>query len=329
MSFTKEYIGAEKESFEQALKANGLADKLDDLLALWDIGWQQCFTHGDYARWAKAFESLPHIQEADIQHGDMVSIGSNTSNIDKVQVEKALKTLTPWRKGPFEVFGVHVDTEWRSDSKWQRVSPHLSSLKGRKVLDIGCGSGYHLWRMLEQQAKLVLGIEPSSLFNFHFACLKRYQPQAPVFLLPTGIDEMPDAMASFDTVFSMGILYHRKSPLEHLYKIKGLLRQGGEVVLETLVVDGDEQTCLMPESRYAKMRNVWFLPSVSMLTLWMQRVGFKNIRCVDVNTTSSEEQRTTDWMYFESLADFLDPNDDTKTIEGYAAPKRAVLIAST
>ncbi|MDQ6983292.1 MAG: tRNA 5-methoxyuridine(34)/uridine 5-oxyacetic acid(34) synthase CmoB [Ghiorsea sp.] len=329
MGFTETYNRAEQERFAQALKSSGLLGETNDLLTLWRDGWQQCFAHGDYVRWSEAFESLPDMSQMKIQLDDKVSVQSSASNIDNVQVEKALKTLTPWRKGPFEVFGVYVDTEWRSDLKWQRILPHLSSLEGRKVLDIGCGSGYHLWRMYEQQAKLVLGIEPSPLFNFHFACIKRYQPQAPVFLLPTGIDEMPDAMSSFDTVFSMGILYHRKSPLEHLYKIKSLLRKGGEVVLETLVVDGDEQTCLMPEARYAKMRNVWFLPSVSMLTLWMQRVGFKNVRCVDVNTTTSQEQRSTDWMYFESLADFLDPNDNRKTIEGYAAPQRAVLIANT
>ena len=326
MGFTETYSLAEQQRFAQALETHGMGN---DLLRLNQQGWARCVAHGDYGRWSKALNVLPDIPNAKIQLGDVLAVSMDGLDIDKAEIQTALQEFCPWRKGPFDILGVQVDTEWRSDLKWQRVLPHLTSLQGKKVLDIGCGSGYHMWRMLEQEAKLVLGIDPSSLFSFHFASIKRYQPQAPVFLIPTGIDEMPDDMTAFDTVFSMGILYHRKNPIEHLYKIKSLLRKGGEVVLETLVVDGDEQTCLMPEARYAKMRNVWFLPSVSMLTLWMQRVGFKNVRCVDVNTTTSQEQRSTDWMYFESLADFLDPNDDSKTIEGYAAPQRAVLIANT
>jgi tRNA (mo5U34)-methyltransferase len=184
-----------------------------------------------------------------------------------------------------------------------------------------------MWRMLGEDAELVLGVDPTPLFSMHFATVKRYIPKAKAFLLPVGIDDMPQDTGVFDTVFSMGILYHRKSPLEHLLQLKGLLRQGGQLVLETLVVEGDAHTCLVPQGRYAKMRNVWFIPSVVMLSLWLSRCGFGNIRCVDVNVTSIEEQRVTDWMQFESLEDFLDSNDHSRTIEGYPAPMRAVILA--
>ena len=43
--------------------------------------------------------------------------------------------------------------------------------------------------------------------------------------------------------------------------------------------------------------------------------------------TTTEEQRKTELMITESLEDFLDPTDPTKTIEGYQAPTRAVFIA--
>ena len=49
---------------------------------------------------------------------------------------------------------------------------------------------------------------------------------------------------------------------------------------------------------------------------------------MDIDITSVEEQRATDWMTYQSLKDFLDPNDPTKTIEGYPAPMRATLIAT-
>nr|WP_169730591.1 DUF1698 domain-containing protein [Carnimonas nigrificans] len=42
----------------------------------------------------------------------------------------------------------------------------------------------------------------------------------------------------------------------------------------------------------------------------------------------ADEQRSTEWMTFQSLKDFLDPEDQHKTIEGYPAPRRALLVAT-
>ncbi|MDQ6988910.1 MAG: tRNA 5-methoxyuridine(34)/uridine 5-oxyacetic acid(34) synthase CmoB [Mariprofundaceae bacterium] len=325
----KTYQRAAAQQLSTLLPTYGMEQYQGQLMDAFAVGWQKIFKHGDLPRWQAGLEALPDVFVDDVACEHEVRIAdAKASNMSSQAVEQALKAMHPWRKGPFEVFGVHIDTEWRSDWKWQRLQQHIQPLKGRIVLDIGCGSGYHMWRMWGQKADLVLGIDPTPLFSLHFATIKRYLPTAPVCLLPTGIDEMPENMASFDTVFSMGILYHRREPLEHLFKIKGLLQKGGELVLETLVVDGDEHTCLMPSGRYAKMRNVWFIPSVKMLTIWLQRAGFSNIRCVDVCSTSIEEQRPTDWMQFESLPHFLDPDDASKTIEGYAAPKRAVMLAN-
>jgi tRNA (mo5U34)-methyltransferase len=126
----------------------------------------------------------------------------------------------------------------------------------------------------------------------------------------------------------MGVLYHRRSPLDHLLELKGCLRPGGQLILETLIVAGVEDTVFMPRGRYAKMRNVWFLPSVAAMLLWLQRCGFKEIACVDTTRTTIEEQRRTAWMTFESLADYLDRKNPDMTIEGYPAPLRAIFIAT-
>ena len=111
---------------------------------------------------------------------------------------------------------------------------------------------------------------------------------------------------------------------------KGTVTQrwpGGQLVLETIVVEGDETTVMLPGERYAQMRNVWFLPSAKALSVWLERLGFKDIAIVDHNTTSLEEQRRTDWMTGESLGDFLDAKNPELTVEGYKAPIRAVLTA--
>jgi tRNA (mo5U34)-methyltransferase len=205
--------------------------------------------------------------------------------------------------------------------------PHIAPLKSRKVLDVGGGNGYHGWRMEGEGAELVLGIDPTLVFTMQYQLMQHFIQSQRHFVVPIGIEHMPENLGWFDTVFSMGVLYHRKSPLDHLLELRSCLRPGGELVLETLIVDGELGVTLMPEQRYAKMRNVWFIPSVDTMLLWLRRCGFKNARCVDVDTTSLEEQRRTEWMTFESLADFLDPDDKSLSIEGYPAPKRGVFIA--
>jgi tRNA (mo5U34)-methyltransferase len=99
-------------------------------------------------------------------------------------------------------------------------------------------------------------------------------------------------------------------------------------VLETLVIEGAEGEVLVPEGRYAAMGNVWFLPTCATLASWLKKVGFKQVQCVDVSITSTGEQRSTEWMTFHSLEQFLDPNDCSKTIEGYPAPRRAIFTAN-
>lgn len=286
--------------------------------------------HGDLARWFGALQSLPELAEVSAAlDRSAITLRSPTplNEPQQAELETALRGLMPWRKGPFDFFGTHIDTEWRSDWKWDRVLPYLSDLRGRRILDVGCGSGYHCWRMLGEGAGRVIGIDPGLLFLFQFLSVKRYLPDAPVDLLPVRMEDLPDQLQAFDTTFSMGVLYHRRSPLDHLLELKGTLRRGGELVLETLVVDGPEGYSLMPEDRYGQMRNVWFLPSCDTLLRWLDRTGFRNARVVDVTATTTDEQRTTDWMRFNSLQDFLDPDDPTRTVEGYPGPLRATVIA--
>jgi len=286
-------------------------------------------SHGSMAVWKQALDSLPTLSPSHIELENAVTIGSEADlqDIDKNQFIESLMQFHPWRKGPYSLFGIDINTEWRSDWKWERVLPHLSPLQGRKVLDVGGGNGYHSWRMLGAGAEFVLGIDPTILFVMQYQLMQKYIGSSNHFVVPCGLEQLPSNTQFFDTVFSMGVLYHRRSPIDHLVELRGALKPGGELVLETLIIEGELGQVLMPESRYAKMRNVWFLPSNDTMLLWLRRSGFKDARCVDIDVTSLDEQRRTDWMTFESLADFLDPNDRTKTIEGHPAPRRAVYIA--
>lgn len=286
--------------------------------------------HGDLPKWLAAVATLPDVPGAEVNlDQDRIRVGRphDVSEAERLHARNALRDLMPWRKGPFGFFGVEIDTEWRSDWKWRRVAPHLSSLEGRHVLDVGCGSGYHCWRMAAAGARSVLGIDPTLLYFFQYLAVRRYVADAGIWYAPVRLEEMPMSGAAFDTVFSMGVLYHRRSPLDHLLELFASLRPGGELVLETLVVPGDENTLLLPKDRYARMRNVFFLPAVAMLERWLERCGFAGIRTVDVCRTTCEEQRRSEWMTFQSLSDFLDPDDPSLTCEGYPAPCRATVIA--
>jgi len=291
--------------------------------------WQLTGKHGEFDKWCRLLAKLPHTEPSQLKLDSLVSVGSE-NDIDTYTQKKILGLLQqfmPWRKGPFFIHDIHLDTEWRSDWKWDRVLPHITPLDGRTVLDVGCGSGYHMWRMLGCCASRVIGIDPTQLFLIQFQAIKHFIPHEHIHFLPLGIEQM-QPLNAFDTVFSMGVLYHRKDPIQFLSQLKHQLRPGGELVLETLVVDGDEQTVLMAGERYAQMRNVWFLPSTAALSLWLTRLGFENIKVVDNNQTTTDEQRSTAWMEGQSLQDFLDPKDPTRTIEGYPAPQRAVIVAT-
>lgn len=292
--------------------------------------------HGDFHLWAAGLKQIhqalpppPHgttydLNDAYIQIGTGDMLPANVRSI----YEKALMQFHPWRKGPYRLFGVEIDCEWRSDIKWNRFAENISALDGRTVLDIGCGNGYHCWRMLGAGAKAVLGIDPMLQYIMQFKIFHSYLPLPGIELLPVGIEALPEKLAVFETVFSMGVLYHRRSPLDHLLRLRQFLSPGGELVLETLVVDGPNGYSLLPAGRYARMRNVWFLPSKLSLENWLKRCGYKNIQLLDVSYTTSVEQRSTNWMTYDSLDKCLDAQDYRKTVEGYPAPQRAIFICT-
>lgn len=285
--------------------------------------------HGSLPAWQRALASLPALSEAWLDgHGDTVSVRAGPIEpATRDALQRALSDLLPWRKGPFDFAGVFIDTEWRSDWKWARLADAIQPLTGRRVLDVGCGSGYHLWRMRAAGAGAVLGIDPGLLFFHQFHAAWRYANDPRVQFLPLALEALPPGLAAFDTVFSMGVLYHRRDPLAHLRQLGDCLRAGGELVLETLINPVADNAMLHIDGRYARMRNLWCLPGTACLSAWLDEAGFEAIRVLATDITSTDEQRSTDWMPFESLAEALHPTDPERTIEGYPRPCRCIVLA--
>ena len=294
----------------------------------------QCLSEIGLDDWRSRIEAPIHLRLSRGGHGNFVEWQETLARLralppeSSTEIRELLVTLAPWRKGPFDVAGIAIDSEWRSDLKWQRLADAIQPLQQRNVLDVGCGNGYYARQMHAAGASRVIGVDPTLLYVMQFLAVDHFAPLPNVFVLPLRSDELPEGARAFDTCFSMGVLYHQRSPLAHLQQLKSFLRPSGQLVLETIFIPGDESFAFTPPDRYARMRNVWLLPTVSELTTWLQRSGFKDIEIIDQSTTTIDEQRSTGWMTFDSLAQALDPDDSSKTIEGWPAPQRIVIVAN-
>ena len=152
-------------NFYSLIAKNHLSHWLETLPAQ-IANWQREQQHGLFKQWSNAVEFLPEIKpyRLDLLHSVTAESEEPLSAGQIKRIETLMRNLMPWRKGPFSLYGVNIDTEWRSDWKWDRVMPHLSDLTGRTILDVGCGSGYHMWRMIGAGAHLAVGIDPTQLF---------------------------------------------------------------------------------------------------------------------------------------------------------------------
>jgi len=290
--------------------------------------------HGHFPAWLETLFALPHAATDQIElNSDVVTTHSSITDTAEqktrqAEIKEHLLKLTPWRKGPFSIEGVFVDSEWQSFLKWNRIANFISPLNNRSVLDVGCGNGYYGYRMLGAGAKSVVGVDPGELFCTQFLAINHFIKSCQLAVLPLTGEVVFDSPYHFDTVFSMGVLSHRRQPQEHLQGLHSCLKSGGELVLETLVIESESAEEMIPEDRYANMRNVWRLPSVPLLIEQVQQAGFSDVRCVDVCRTTTTEQRTTQWMPSYSLQNGLNTQDQSLTKEGYPAPVRAVIIAA-
>jgi tRNA (mo5U34)-methyltransferase len=272
--------------------------------------------------------TLPRANFLDLDR-DTVRIGTpeELTPAQQETLHRAMRDFMPWRKGPFDLFGLAIDAEWQSFRKWNRLLPELPDLKNKAVADIGCNNGYYMFRMAPHHPRCVVGFEPMLQHYYCFQALNHLAGQEHLFIEPFGVEQIIHYPRSFDVVFLMGIIYHRISPVTMLREIREAMRPGATLIVESQAIPGEEPVALFPEERYAKVPGTYFVPTANCLVNWLKRVGFDEVKCFASHAMSSEEQRKTEWMIFESYSDFIDPNDPTRTVEGYPAPLRVFVKA--
>lgn len=290
--------------------------------------------HGLSSRWLEPIALLRKSLEKDVSlPADLQAVIARTvpfeskQTLAQVDLRQHLKNLMPWRKGPWRINDISIQSEWDSSKKYTRLQDFGPSVTGKNILDIGCGNGYYGYRMLGDGADYVLGMDPAPLFWAQFQTFKSFSPTAGIDVLPLTGDPLTSMQLQFDLALSMGVLYHRRNPLDHLRMLRSCLKPEGELLMETLVVDDQRNTFIMPSNgTYAGMSNVWGLPSVALLQQWLKVCGFRDVECVSLSLTQSSEQTQTPWIATQTLEDFMSPDRRT-TREGLPPPWRAMIKA--
>lgn len=281
-------------------------------------------------RYRRPFASIQHLRAKHLDFsGDAVKIGrrEELTEADQARVLAVMRNFMPWRKGPFEVFGIEIDAEWRSERKWNRLLPALPDLEDKVIADIGSNNGYYLFRMAAHRPRLALGFEPHLHHHFTFKTLNSLAGQDNLKSEMLGVEQLGLFENCFDVIFMMGILYHRISPIEVLKETLKAMRPGGTLLIESQAIPGEEPVALFPAKTYAKVPGTYFVPTGACLTNWLTRTGFTDVELFCRHPMDSQEQRGTAWMDFESYEDFIDPTNPKLTVEGYPAPLRVFIKA--
>lgn len=236
--------------------------------------------------------------------------------------------------------------------------------KALRIADVGCNNGFYMLAMhamLQTHFTAsntpesnsgahykIIGFDPSALFFCQFSLLQQLT-HAPLRYELLGVQDLiaytNTKAAKFDVLFCLGVLYHRSDVFATLKSLAQSLHKNGVAFIDTLIFDpanllsksSTPESSALPQplreldlvlsvrGSYAKMSNVYFLPTLRALEGWCERCGFVDMELLAIMPTTTQEQRKTRWIDSLSLESFLDPDDESKTIEGYPAPKRAYI----
>ncbi len=290
--------------------------------------------------WKRTYEETTGGHESLVRDKDGLVCISNdvleaceNDEVQRAFAEKTtqvLRNLIPWRKGPFAIFNTTINAEWRSNLKWQRLARIFDIdllCKNKAVLDIGANNLYYTFRMLSAGARFALAVDPMPKYAYYHQFFSMALPSLPLYfeMLGAPLNACFDHM--FDSVFCMGILYHQRNPLQCLQSLHRALKKNGLIVIETICLNTHQDLCLFPQKTYQNSSGYWFIPSASVVRHWLTRCNFEVLAYDEPVRTSAEEQGSSDWLTTHTLENFLSTDNADKTVEGYDAPFRCIVVA--
>ncbi len=107
----------------------------------------------------------------------------------------------------------------------RRSKININLIKGKKVLDMGCGSGRFTNALAQQGCKLAIGVD---LGDHGLKVAKQYAKKNKirnVKFIKTSVLKLPFKDNSFDFVFCKGVLHHTGNLNKGLYEIKRVLKK--------------------------------------------------------------------------------------------------------
>ena len=276
--------------------------------------------------WLDVLKNLRPIENSLVSLTNSIEVRGNWKTEDELVTKELLHKLLPWRKGPFSIGDIFIDSEWRSHYKWDRFMALNLDLKDKNILDVGSGNGYYGFRMLGQGARLVICLEPNLNHLTQFAAINSFIRSEDIKMIPERVEELSFSEKLFDIIFSMGLMYHQRDPRLHLMTLCSHLKKDGYLVLETIIAPPEFGDMLIPDDRYANMSNVWQIHTDKGIEKLVNDLGLTIIDMDSSVITSNQEQRTTVWMPFRSLSSAINPKDKNLTIESLPIPSRKIFI---
>jgi len=135
---------------------------------------QKWLTWKNIKPYQEAILALPDYANVDVKLSDTVEVHiADLSSEGTSQIKETALLMKPWRKGPFGLNDLFIDSEWQSQIKYNLLKPHFD-LKDKIVGDIGCNNGYYLFRMLSQQPKKLIGFDPSAIYYSQFQFINHF-----------------------------------------------------------------------------------------------------------------------------------------------------------
>jgi SAM-dependent methyltransferase len=187
--------------------------------------------------------------------------------------QAAIPDTLPGGGGGFTVFDA-ADAQSINKARLSHLASLDLALRGKSVLDVGCGVG-HLAGFFEERGARVVCVDarPENIDRLRFL-----YPEREAHVANVECDSLA-TLGRFDLVFCYGLLYHLENPIAALRNIAGCCRE--LLLLETVVSDCDKPVLQLvdepSETKNQAVSGFGCRPSPAFVAMALSRISFRYI----------------------------------------------------